>query len=66
MANGGIQEISLSGGEPLLHPNIIDIVKYCHDLSIYTTLYTSGIVRNLNKEYSNNIYYQKILDQYNN
>ena len=42
-ANGGIKEISLSGGEPLLHPNIIEIISYCHHLGIYTTLYTSGM-----------------------
>lgn len=65
-ANGGIKEISLSGGEPLLHPNIIQIILYCHHLGIYTTLYTSGIIENTNVEQSDNIYYQRILDQYNN
>ena len=66
MKNGGIQEISLSGGEPLLHPNILQIISYCHQLGIYTTLYTSGIIKNSNIENSDNIHYQKILDQYNN
>lgn len=37
MANGGIKEISLSGGEPLLHPNIMQIISYCHHLGIFTT-----------------------------
>ena len=53
MAHGGIKEISLSGGEPLLHPNILEIVKYCHDQGIYTTLYTSGIVENTAEPKSN-------------
>lgn len=66
MANGGIKEISLSGGEPLLHPNIMRIISYCHSLNIYTTLYTSGIIENSNTEHSGNKYFQKILDQYNN
>lgn len=65
LANGGIKEISLSGGEPLLHPNIIQIISYCHHLGIYTTLYTSGIIENTNKEHSDNPLIQKILDQYN-
>ena len=66
MANGGIKEISLSGGEPLLHPNIIQIISYCHSLGMRTTLYTSGIIENSDREHSENEYYQKILDQYNN
>lgn len=45
--HGGIKEISLSGGEPLLHPNILDIVEYCHNKGIYTTLYISGLIENL-------------------
>lgn len=28
---GGIEEISLSGGEPLLHPNIFEMIKYCKE-----------------------------------
>ena len=27
--NGGIKEISLSGGEPLLHPDIIEMIEFC-------------------------------------
>ena len=26
---GGIEEISFSGGEPMLHPNIYDMVEFC-------------------------------------
>ena len=65
MANGGIKEISLSGGVTLLYPNIIQTIKYCHDLGIFITLYTSGIIENTSFEQSDNPHYQKILDQYN-
>ena len=40
---GGIEEISISGGEPMLHPNIFDILKYTKDKNIRTVLFTSGI-----------------------
>lgn len=42
---GGIKEISISGGEPLLHPNIFEMVKYCKSKNIRVVLFTSGIVR---------------------
>ena len=44
--NGGIKEVSLSGGEPLLHPQIIEIIEFCKAKNIYVTLYTSGIMLN--------------------
>lgn len=65
VANGGIKEISFSGGEPLLHPKILEIIKFCHDKGIYTTLYTSGVVVNGASELSNNRHFHKILEQYN-
>lgn len=43
MKLGGIEEISLSGGEPFLHPDILNMVKYCKQNNIKTTIYTSGI-----------------------
>ena len=43
---GGIEEISLSGGEPLLHPNIFEMIAYCKEKNIRTVLFTSGIKRN--------------------
>lgn len=44
---GGIEEISLSGGEPLLHPNIFEMIAYCKEKNIRTVLFTSGIKRNI-------------------
>lgn len=40
---GGAQ-INISGGEPLLHESVYDIVKYSSQLGIYTTIYTTGII----------------------
>ena len=43
---GGIEEISFSGGEPFLHPNLFEMIKYCKDLGIRVVLFTSGVRRN--------------------
>lgn len=43
---GGIEEISFSGGEPFLHPNLFEMIKYCKNLGIRTVLFTSGVKRN--------------------
>ncbi len=40
----GIKEISLSGGEPFLHPDLVEMVMLCKNLGIKTTIYTSGMV----------------------
>ena len=41
---GGIEEISLSGGEPLLHPYIFEMIKYCKEkgLKVYDQFGTIG------------------------
>ncbi|HSE39415.1 MAG TPA: radical SAM protein [Acidobacteriota bacterium] len=38
----GSANIHLSGGEPLLHPDIIKIIKYIHDSGILSGLLTNG------------------------
>lgn len=43
MRQGGIQEISISGGEPFLHPDLFEMVKYCKQRGIRTVIFTSGI-----------------------
>ena len=63
---GGIEEISFSGGEPMLHPNIYDMVEFCNNLGIKTTLYTSGIVPRTEQPQSDNKYIQRILSQFGN
>lgn len=42
---GGIEELSISGGEPFLHPDLFDMVKFCKDKGIRTVVFTSGIKR---------------------
>lgn len=42
---GGIEELSISGGEPFLHPDLFEMVKFCKDNGIRTVVFTSGIKR---------------------
>lgn len=35
---GGIRQLSLTGGEPLLHKNIYDIISYAHKLRMHTNM----------------------------
>ncbi len=42
---GGIEEISISGGEPFLHPDLFEMVKFSKDNGIRTVIFTSGIKR---------------------
>ncbi len=39
----GVSVISLSGGEPFMHPDIVEIIKYIHNHRISCYVYTSGI-----------------------
>ena len=43
--HGGIEELSISGGEPFLHPNLFEMVEFCKDKGIRTVIFTSGIKR---------------------
>jgi MoaA/NifB/PqqE/SkfB family radical SAM enzyme len=40
----GTMRIALVGGEPLMHPNIVEIVRYCRDLGSATSLTTNGFL----------------------
>jgi len=44
MKTGGIEELSISGGEPFLHPDLFSMVKYARSLDIRTVIFTSGVV----------------------
>ncbi len=44
MMNGGIEELSLSGGEPFLHPDLIKMVSYAKSYGIRTVIFTSGVI----------------------
>lgn len=45
MDQGGIEEISISGGEPFLHPELFEMIKFCKEKGIRTVVFTSGIKR---------------------
>lgn len=45
ISEGGIEELSLSGGEPFLHPDIFEMVSYAKKYNIRTVIFTSGIKR---------------------
>ncbi len=45
ITHGGIGEISISGGEPFLHPDLFKMIKYCKDNGLKTVIFTSGIKR---------------------
>lgn len=40
----GTMRIALVGGEPLLHPDIVAIVRYCRELGFATSLTTNGFL----------------------
>jgi len=40
----GGQVLQISGGEPLLHPQLVDIIRLAKDLNLEVRLYTSGLV----------------------
>ena len=44
---GGIEELSLSGGEPFLHPELYRMVKYAKSFGIRTVIFSSGIKKSL-------------------
>ena len=42
----GAETISLSGGEPFIYPNLIDVVRHIHEKGVKCYIYTSGIIHN--------------------
>src|SRR5213596_3665158 len=40
----GTMRIALVGGEPLMHPDVVEIVRYCRDLGFATSLTTNGFL----------------------
>jgi MoaA/NifB/PqqE/SkfB family radical SAM enzyme len=40
----GTMRIALVGGEPLLHPDIVELVRYCRQLGLATSLTTNGFL----------------------
>src|SRR5450759_266564 len=48
----GVNEISLSGGEPLTYPYILDICEYINNSGIDISLYTCGNIFDSNNSLS--------------
>lgn len=42
----GCENVTLTGGEPLLHPDFYDLYKYCWDKGLNISLYTNGYLLN--------------------
>ena len=48
MAKAGVTSIAFSGGEPTIHPHILDFIKYTDELGMFPAIATNGYV--LSKE----------------
>jgi radical SAM protein with 4Fe4S-binding SPASM domain len=46
LATFGTDVLELSGGEPLEHPDIFNIIRYAKSKGLKTILYTSGVISN--------------------
>jgi len=53
LADSGIKQITCSGGEPTLYPDLTDFVKECSDYEIITHLNTNGFL--LSKEFASEL-----------
>ena len=42
--NLGFRMVNISGGEPLLYPKIFDLIRYCNNLGLCTTVNTNGLL----------------------
>lgn len=40
----GAELICISGGEPFMHPQIVDIIRYIYSKEVHCNIYTSGII----------------------
>lgn len=48
----GAKRLCLSGGEPFLHPDLVDIIRYAVEKGLKVDIYSSGIVGEPDKEHS--------------
>lgn len=62
MKTGGIQELSLSGGEPFLHPDLFKMIRYAKEQNIRVVIFTSGIKYSKFLSLQERIYYQNERD----
>lgn len=56
-----LKKIYISGGEPLLHEDLISMIYYCHNKRINVSVYTSGIILENNKpQFLDLLYLEKL------
>ena len=58
-SDNGFVEVVLSGGEPLLHSDITQIIAYCLKENVYTEITTNGLL--INSEFTNAIKNNKLV-----
>ncbi len=39
----GCTSIDIQGGEPTIYPDILELIRHCHDIGLYPTLITNGL-----------------------
>ena len=59
ISEGGIEELSLSGGEPFLHPDLLKMVEYAKLFGIRVVIFTSGIKKSLSLPQEKIEFYQR-------
>ncbi len=40
----GNTAIDIQGGEPTIHPDVLEMIRYCREIGLYPTLITNGLV----------------------
>ena len=60
--NLGLKTVCFSGGEPFLHPDIIEMIEYVYDIGLDSYVYSSGIY--MDKDDIQNLYCSKYLIEY--
>lgn len=46
----GLKKLIISGGEPLIYPDLLSLVEFAHSHSIFVVIYTSGSIFSESKE----------------
>ncbi len=44
ISDAGVTSIAFSGGEPTIHPHILDFIDYSHDKGMYVAMATNGYI----------------------
>ena len=60
ISEGGIEELSLSGGEPFLHPDLFKMIEYVKSFGIKTVIFTCGIKKTIVSEETKQLYLEEM------